>query len=185
MELPTWLRIPPFINDEIGHVWVDRLPRADANDHNAVALDVPGYIQMNEYCCGFAAGLSVLHYFYPAKSDKRFFKRVSARPDSGCSAGQLKRALRESNLVVRSVNKLDFEKIAELLTQTPILTTIEYPGAATDHWVVIYGFARKPKRVYLLNNRWKQISTEYDWAAFRDIWISDGAGIVCNYPEAD
>jgi hypothetical protein len=147
-------------------------------DEHSVLLGLPCYRQVSRYSCAFVAGLIVLHYFFPARSAMAFWTRVGATPDDGAGQGQLVRALRRSGISVSIREDLRFEDITDAIdADRPVVVTVRRPE--TDHWVVIGGYARKPRRVYLFNDAWRQCPYCYSWKEFRAVWDPVGTGLVC------
>jgi len=149
------------------------------SDPDATVLDLPPYQQLTRYSCAYVTGLIVLRYFFPKKSDKRFWNRVDPYPN-GFDQKRLVRALEDSGIKVRRHRKLTFDAIARAIdADQPILVTLD--RGETDHWVVIGGYAQKPKRVYLFNLSWKH-RPPYGmrWKTFRENWAPPGLGLLCS-----
>jgi ABC-type bacteriocin/lantibiotic exporter with double-glycine peptidase domain len=152
--------------DAIGfQVRRERLP--NPRDDNETLLEVVGYKQNQDYTCGYAAGLMVLHTFYPKKCKHQFLERVRPHKDSGVSTTRLAKSLRDSGLSVRiERGKLSLRRIQEAIeTGMPVITTI---GAGNDieHWVVIFGVGYRPNRVFIAGNGFFG-KREFSWAEFR------------------
>ena len=157
----------------------DRLPGPDGDD--ATVLDVPGYVQTQTYTCGFVAGLMVLHAFKPNSSIDLFYRRVAPHEDRGASTEKIATALRKSNIGVGKRESLTFDAIADAIEAGyPIVTTVSTGDPEVNHWVVIYGVGRKPKRIFLAANGLPFLShKKYPWRTFKDKWCPSGFGLVC------
>ena len=161
-------------------IWVvpEALPTAGSN--NEVTLDVPGYCQVNFYACGAVAGLMVLKTFKPRASLDAFYRRVNPLPEHGCGTAKLIQALRRSGLVVSKRDNLTFPRLCrEIDKGFPLIVVIENPESENAHWIVVYGYGRKPDRVFLATNGLpilnRKIVARKD---FEKIWRPRGNGLV-------
>jgi hypothetical protein len=51
----------------------------------------------------------------------------------------------------------------------------------TNHWIVIYGYSRRPSVVFIAGQGLPFIARQrVKWQAFRKQWIPAGEGIVCS-----
>ncbi len=149
-------------------------------------LEIPGYRQIESYTCGFVAGAMILHTFHPGASLKKFFDQCRPDRDTGLQQNRLVRSLRTNGIGVGERHNLDFESIAATLDEGyPIITLTKTSRSDEVHWVVIYGYGRKPNRVFiageglpLINNLTGQ--KEIPWSRFsRSKWAERGYGLVC------
>ena len=169
----TGLRVMP---DFLAH------PRGD----NICTLDMPGYRQIESYTCGFIAGLMVLHTFHPGMSIKRFFDIVGPSAETGTQVSKLVKSLRVCDVGVSQKDDLTFSKICSSIEEGfPIVTLVHTEDPEVDHWVVIYGYGRKPNRVFIAGCGLPLISHLYGekevlWAEFaKKRWSDTGFGLVC------
>ena len=126
----------------------DRL--AHPRSKNVCTLDVPGYRQLESYTCGFAAGLIVLHTFYPRRSIRRLFDLVGSDYNYGTQNSTLVKSLRASGVGVGHRDDLTFAKICRAIDDGfPIITLVGSTDPEVEHWVVLYGYGRKPNRVFI------------------------------------
>jgi hypothetical protein len=148
-------------------------------DGHSVVLGLPPYQQVTTYSCGFVAGMTVLHHFYPGRSAAAFWRKVGATPEAGTDQPQLVRALRRSDVRVGIRDDLDFEGMAAAIDAgSPVIVTVRRP--TTDHWVTVGGYGRRPRRIYLLNDSVLRSPNVYTWQEFRRVWAWAGTGLVCS-----
>lgn len=148
-------------------------------DQNAVLLDLPDYRQAKTYTCGLVAGLVVLHYFYPKRSSEAFRKRVAPTRDDGVSSRRLVMALRNSGIQVGIRRAMGFEDIAAAIDAgKPVIVTVAR-SETEDHWIVVGGYARQPKRVFVWNESWLRCPACFGWREFKAKWEPKGLGFVC------
>jgi hypothetical protein len=156
-----------------------RIPYADEEEQE-VTLDVPGYRQVDAFGCGFVAGLMVLHTFKPRASIDRFYKRVAPTGRWGASAPKIVRALRHSGIAARARQTLGFEQVcSEIDAGHPVITLLKTRKADTEHWVVVYGYGLRPKRLFVAGNGYV-LNRPIAWADFRRRSATPGYGLVCS-----
>jgi hypothetical protein len=157
----------------------DRLshPRSEL----VVTLDIPGYVQVESYTCGFVAGLMVLHTFRPKASIDRFYRAVRPTSRHGASTGKVVNALRKSGVGVSIRNDLDFAGIRKQIDEGfPIISCVHTDDPAIDHWVVIYGYGIKPNRVFIAANGKPFLARrEYSFAEYSNLVSHRRFGLVC------
>lgn len=161
-------------------------PLKHPGGEDVCTLDLPGYRQLESYTCGFIAGAMILHTFRPGASLKTFFDECSPDYDTGLQASQLLRCLRANGIGVSQRHDLDFEKIVSTINQGyPIITLTRTPRADEHHWVVSYGYGKKPNRVFIAGDGLPLINhltgqKEIPWSEFsRSKWARPGFGLVC------
>ena len=59
-----------------------RVPLRRASGPNEVTLELPGYCQLDSYCCGVVAGVMALKQFKPRASFTAFHERVQPQGKS-------------------------------------------------------------------------------------------------------
>ena len=122
-------------------------PPVIKNHH--VRLPLGGYSQADSYSCGMMAGWSVLEFLNPSADLRRFAFDCAPEPVNGTPAYRLRKALRAQGVSV-STDRLSFPMITRhIKAGHPILTAIHLRGDVY-HWIAIYGFQSKPKRVYTI-----------------------------------
>ncbi|MBL9160690.1 MAG: hypothetical protein JNJ70_24635 [Verrucomicrobiales bacterium] len=149
-------------------------------------LDIQGYRQVESYTCGFVAGAMILHTFHHGASLRRFFEQCSPDREMGLQQNRLVRSLRANGIGVGLRHDLDFENIAATLEQGyPIITLTKTERSDVIHWVVIYGYGRRPNRVFIAGEGLPLINNltghkEIPWPRFsRSKWANRGFGLVC------
>ena len=164
--------------------WTDcvatRVPLRRASGADEVTLDLPGYCQIDSYGRGAVAGVMALKAFKPRASFSAFHARVRPLPQRGTATHRLVRALRQSGLCVRERHALTFADLcAAIDAGCPVIVAIHNPGAADSHWVVVYGYGLKPKRVFLATNGVPWLSNVVPLRRFARLWQPHGNGLVC------
>lgn len=167
-----------LIDKHGGVVVGDRLKHPSGPD--VETLPVVGYRQTQTFTCGFAAGLMVLHSFFPSKSIDSFWYRVKPTVNWGVSTRKLADALRQSGVRVAIRDSLVFSGIVESIERgRPVVTTVDCGDEY--HWVVLYGIGRSPNRVFVAGTGipWLGNDKQHAWGDFRKIWRPAGFGMVC------
>jgi hypothetical protein len=156
-------------------------PLPYSSNADEVTLDVPGYCQVDSFSCGAVAGYMILKTFKPKTDFDAFYRRVDPCPENGCGTIKLVKALRSSGIGAQIHARLTVANIRKSIDDGfPIITTIHNPTAESAHWVVIYGYGKRPARVFLATNgipffNRKVVSVE----TFRSIWKPKGNGLIC------
>ena len=164
----------------------DRLPHPKGS--NVETLKIPGYYQSQGHTCGFVAGLMILHFFRPGYPAEKFYERIRAHERWGTSRRRLMDCLRLCGLRVTWRTDLDFNGIVDAIdTGRPIAVVVHTGNADVKHWVVLYGYGRKPNRIFVAASGVPFLSRkEYPWGFFRQhYWATPGSGLVCAGPKAD
>ncbi len=158
-----------------------RVPLRRAGGPDEVTLDLPGYCQLDSYGCGAVAGVMALKHFKPSASFTAFYARVSPLPANGTATYRLLRTLRQSGLRVRERHDLAFADLcAAIDAGSPVIVVIHNPGEEESHWVVVYGYGRKPNRVFLATNGFPFVATNvFPLRQFARLWHPHGNGLVC------
>lgn len=74
-----------FVSDKFDLV-ATRVPLERAASPGEVTLDLPGYGQIDSYCCGAVAGIMALKHFKPRASFTRFYQRANPHREHGTMA---------------------------------------------------------------------------------------------------
>ncbi len=158
-----------------------RIPLQRAKGQKEASLDLPGYIQLNSYCCGAVTAAMAVKYFRPQMSFGRIYATVNPSPECGAGRNSVARALRVCGLSVNCQHKLTFEQLCSAIDQSrPVLVAIHNPGAEADHWVVVYGYGRRPDRVFIACNGLPWFgSNRMARCEFERVWTPRGNGIIC------
>jgi len=163
----------------------DRLPHP--KDINIETLKLPGYFQSQGHTCGFVAGLMILHYFRPDVPAEKFYERIRPHYRWGVSRRRLMDCLRVHGLRVNWQTDLDFSGIVAAIDECrPIALVVRTRDEDADHWVVIYGYGKRPNRVFVAANGLPLLSRkEYPWGFFKQRYLQKaGFGLVCAGPKA-
>ncbi len=159
-----------------------KIPLERGKQPHEVTLDLPGYMQINSYCCGAVTVAMVVKYFWPQTSFGRIYASVNPSPECGAGRTSVARALRSCGVHVSRRHRLSFEQLCSAINQNrPVLAAIHNPGAEADHWVVVYGYGHRPDRVFIACNGlpWFR-SNCVARREFERIWTPRGNGIICS-----
>jgi hypothetical protein len=147
------------------------------------ALDVPGYAQTASYTCGYIAGLMVVHTFHPSYPSNEFRARLPLTKDRGLEMPPLVRALRGTGIGVSIRTGMRFDDLCKSISRGfPVILVIRTGIRNLHHWVVAYGYQRKPRAIFIAGNGvlfWK--NNEVAWSSFRRWWVhyADFDSLVC------
>ena len=119
---------------------------------------------------------------HPALGFGAVYEAVDPLPHSGAGTRRVAQGLRQCGLRVAVRDDLTFARLAHCINQdSPVLVCIHNPGSENRHWVVVYGYARKPDQVYLASNGLPWLTrNRVDRAQFEKIWAPKGNGLVCS-----
>ena len=113
-----------------------KIPLQRAKGQKEVTLDLPGYMQLNSYCCGAVTVAMVVKYFRPRMSFGQIYASVNPSPECGAGRTAVARALRTCGVRASRQHKLTFERLCSAIDQSrPVLVAIHNPGAEVDHWI--------------------------------------------------
>jgi len=154
---------------------VPYLPLMRAGDVSAKTLRLPGYRQTRGYCCGFASALMVLRYFGATVPGQELFSRLGTARD-GTRQGAIVRELRAAGLRVNLRYDVGFERVRTEIDRDKLII-----GYLTDaeHWVVIYGYAVDPERLFVADPRPDE-GCDHAWASIEP--RLGQFGMVCSRP---
>lgn len=124
----------------------------------ACTLPVPAYRQTRNYCCGFTCALMVAHYFETPVSARKLFQDLGTSRD-GTRQTAIVRELRALGVRVNVRYDVDFDRVRREIDRGKLI--IGYLLDA-EHWVVIYGYAREPARLYVADPR-PAVGCEMTW----------------------
>jgi hypothetical protein len=163
-----------------GHVAL-RVPLEHARDPREVTLDLPGYLQTNSYCCGAMAAAMVVRYFRPRMGLERIYDAVDPLPEWGAGSIRVLRALRSCGVRVSYRRKLTFRQLCRAIDRgRPVAVVIRNPGSDTEHWVVVYGYNRRPDRLFIAVNGVPWLNpNRVARSRFERMWSPPGNGLVC------
>lgn len=116
-------------------------------------LPVPAYRQLQTYTCGAVAVKMVCDFFKINRSFRAILKECNTSED-GTSQSSIIRFLRR-HVSVSRIKDISFgDIIGQLDKGRPIIATI-YDG---DHWIVVSGYSRTKRRLYICGNDDRTIS---------------------------
>lgn len=169
------------ISDFTGYAAV-RVPLQKASRDGEVTLDLTGYRQVNTYACGAIASAMVVKFLRPQMSFERIHAAVDPTQATGAGAMRVVRALRSLGISVSRKDNLTFDSIcAAIDAGHPVMACVKTDDPDTEHWVVIYGYGRQPKLLFVAGQGWPLIHKQrVAWAEFRRQWASPGEGLVCS-----
>jgi hypothetical protein len=127
-----------------------KVPDLLPHPEGATTLALRGFTQLDAYSCGAVAGWCVVWSFDRRRSFERFFRICETSPD-GTGVAPLIRALEAHGISVKHQrHKLPFETLCRWIDQgLPVICIIDEDRRDdTAHWMVVYGYARKPDVVY-------------------------------------
>src|SRR5262249_18183680 len=100
-------------------------------------LDLGRYRQMDDYSCGYMAGVAVVRCYRPEVDPQRLWAAVRPTCDEGCDEDRLLSALRRFGVRVRRRRGLGSREVFDLLGQgKPVIVLVDVPALETDHWAV-------------------------------------------------
>lgn len=168
------------ISDLTGYAAV-RVPLQQASRPGEVTLDFTGYRQVNTYACGAVAAAMVVKYLRPQVSFERIHAAVDPCQEIGAGTMRVTRALRSLRIGVSRRTKLTFDNIsAAIEAGRPVLVCVKTDEPDTHHWVVIYGYGRRPNAVFVAGQGLPFIGKQrVMWQQFRRQWSPPGEGLVC------
>lgn len=164
--------------DATGYEYISQIIPDPENTEDTTILKIPGYRQTKNYTCGFVAGLMVLHKFKPKASATNFYYLCNPDREQSTSTGNLVRALRKNGVRVSIKKNMTFEQISDALENNmPVIMEVKRTRGIT-HWVVIFGYAVGPNRLYVAGNN--LLGTEYEWSKFKKMIATNGDWLVCS-----
>ena len=123
--------------------------RTCAPDAEGRALPLPGYRQARTYACGFSSALMVRHAFGKMIPPDELFRRLGT-DRSGTRQGAIVREIRRCGLRASIRYDLDFDRIRrEIDAGRRIISYLR----DDEHWLVVYGYARDPERLFVADPR--------------------------------
>jgi ABC-type bacteriocin/lantibiotic exporter with double-glycine peptidase domain len=173
-------RFADIVSDLTGYAAV-RVPLQKARSPCEVSLAFTGYRQVNSYACGAVAAAMVVKYLRPQVSFERVHAAVDPTEQSGAGTLRVMRALRSLRMGVARKTKLTFDDIGDAIDAgRPVLVCVKTEDPRTQHWVVIYGYGRRPNLVFVAGQGLPFIGRQrVTWQQFRRQWSPPGGGLVC------
>lgn len=146
---------------------------ATAGEPGVRTVPVTAYYQVRNYTCGFASVLTVLHSYRRYVDPGDLYDRLGT-DRHGTSQSAIVRELRAASVGVTLRYDLDFEDVAREIDRGRLI--IGY-HSRLEHWVVVYGYGRDPRRV-LVADPLPGMRTEHLWSHYGP--RMNGFGIVCS-----
>jgi hypothetical protein len=158
-----------------------RIPLERARSPREFTLDLPGYMQTNSYACGAITAAMIVHYFRRRMSFSKVYNAVNPSPEIGAGEARVVRGLRSCGLHVSIRKDLRFRDLRRAIDGgRPVMVHIINPGADCGHWIAVYGYARRPRRVFLATNGLPWLdSNRIAWGEFQRLWKPRGNGLIC------
>jgi ABC-type bacteriocin/lantibiotic exporter with double-glycine peptidase domain len=168
------------LSDLTGYAAI-RLPLQRASGHGEVTLDLPGYQQLDNYSCGAVAVAMVVKSLKPAMGFERIYAAVNPHREYGTATSRAIRAMSALGIRVSRKQSLRFDDICTAIDAgRPVMVCVTTSEKGTDHWVVIYGYGRRPNLVFVAGQGWPFIVRHrMKWREFRRRWSPAGEGLVC------
>lgn len=175
-----WGRLLDVVSDVTNYAAV-RVPLQKASRPGEVTLDLTGYRQVNTYACGAVAAAMVVKYLRPQVSFERIHAAVDPTQQSGAGTMRVTRALRSLRVGVSRKTDLTFDDICNAIDAgRPVMVSVKTTDTRTDHWVVIYGYGRRPNLLFVAGQGLHFIARQrVNWSEFRRQWKPPGEGLVC------
>jgi len=173
-------RFADAVSELTGYAAV-RVPLQMASRPGEVTLDLAGYRQIDSYSCGAVASAMVVKFLRPSVSFERIHAAVDPCREIGAGTLRVMRGLRSLGLVVKRQTKLTFADIRTAIDDGhPVMVCVTTSDPYTNHWVVIYGYGRRPKLVFVAGQGLHFIARQrVKWPDFRSKWSPPGEGTVC------
>jgi len=140
------------------------------------ALPLSGYRQARSYTCGFATTLMVIRYFGADIPARELLRRLGTGRD-GTRQNAIMRELRAAGLRANTRYDVDFARVCREIDRNKLIVGYLHDE---EHWLVIYGYARDPERVYVADPRPGE-PCEQPWHSYQA--RLNGFGIICSHPQ--
>lgn len=173
-------RLADAVSDFTNYAAV-RVPLQKARRPGEVTLDLTGYRQVNTFGCGAVAAAMVVKCLRPQVSFERIHAAVDPTQQSGAGTIRVMRALRSLRVGVSRKTHLTFDDMCNTIdTGRPVMVSVKTTDTRTDHWVVIYGYGRRPNFLFVAGQGLHFIARQrVNWSEFRRQWKPLGEGLVC------
>ena len=173
-------RVADVVSEFIGYAACP-MPLQRATRAGEVSLDLTGYRQFDSFSCGAIAAAMAVKYLRPRMSFERIYAAVSPSRRSGAGSGRVACALRSLGVRVETRTDLAFDAICAAIDDgSPVLVCFTTRDPDTDHWVVLYGYGRRPDSLFVAGRGIPFISrNRIARRRFEHLWSPAGAGLVC------
>lgn len=173
--------LPNRISDLTGYAAV-AVPLQRAKRPREVTLDLTGYRQIDSFSCGGVAAAMAVKFLRPQMNFERIYAAVSPTQRHGAGNDRVARALRTLAVRVSWRKNLTFDDICHAIDEKrPVLVCIKTGDAETDHWVVLYGYGRRPDLLFVAGRGIPLLTgNRIGRREFRRLWSPPGEGLVCS-----
>jgi hypothetical protein len=102
-------------------------------------------------------------------------------PEIGAGTLRVMRALRSLGLGVSRRTRVTFDDLcAAIKAGRPVLVCVTTSDPFTTHWVVIYGYGRRPRQLFIAGEGLPFLARQrMAWPDFRQKWSPSGEAFVC------
>ena len=113
---------------------------------------------------------------------ERIYAAVSPTRKTGAGTGRVTRALRSLAVRVSWRKNLTFDDICDAIdVDSPVLVCLKTADAETDHWVVVYGYGRRPDLLFVAGRGIHFVArNRMRRGDFRRLWSPAGEGLICS-----
>jgi hypothetical protein len=124
----------------------------------------------------------VAQFLRPRLSFESIYAAVDPCKEIGAGTVRVTRALRSLGLGVARRTRLTFDDLCEAIDAgSPVMVCVTTSDPYTHHWVVLYGYGRRPNLVFVAGQNWLAIGRDrVKWPDFRRQWTPPGEGLVCS-----
>jgi hypothetical protein len=128
------------------------------------------------------AAAMVATFLRPRLAFESIYAAVDPCKEIGAGTVRVTRALRALGLSVARRTRLTFDDLCEAIDAgCPVLVCVTTSDPCTHHWVVLYGYGRRPNLVFVAGQNWLAIGRDrVAWPDFRRQWTPPGEGLVCS-----
>lgn len=166
-------------SDLIGFAAI-RVPLDRAKHPREKTLALPGYRQIDTYSCGAVAAAMAAKCLKPSLSFQQVHGAVKPLPTTGADYPKVTRALRSLGIKVACYEEMTFMHLCEAIDLgRPVLVSVTTDNLEVDHWVVVYGYGRRPNLLFIAGDGFPWQSNRMPLAVFRARWSPEGMGLVC------
>jgi len=127
-------------------------------DARVRTVGLAGFRQVRNYSCGYASALMVARHFGRCISGESLFERLGTGRD-GTRQAAIIRELRRLDIRAGVRYNADFDDYARAIDSGKLIIGYLHD---VDHWLVIYGYGREPRRVFVADPRPGE-DCQHDW----------------------